>query len=374
MRIAVLLSHQLHDRNIICSGFAQFLRKRGHDVTILIADRPRFRRLRRSLRLMTMVARESQSQTYRHKATLRRGVSRIEAAIWRRLALRVDLEALACRIEAGVSIPPYIRQALEAARPDLLLWPTMIHLDALENDWVKAAKAMGIPVLGAPASWDTLTTKSGFLVRPDRLIVWGEASRRHAVEQHGFASETVSAPGPPHFVPYEDGPILPGKGVLVAGTSLNYWPEEDRLVSELRTALPDIEVAHRLHPRRRGSWDSDIWAVRRALEPAAVCVAAFSTVVIEAALLGRPSALVGFGAGPQGRVLEHEHYDHMREIANWRDVIVCHDLPDLVHQVKGVLYYLIKVNPERLRRAALAIAHCAPGIHERIALAIEAAR
>lgn len=350
----------------------EFLRTRGHDVTILIADRPRFRRLRRSLRLMTLVAREPRSQTMCHKATLRRGPARLEAALWRRLARRLDLEALACRVDARLPVPLYVREALAAARPDLFLWPTLLHMDALENDWVKAAKAMGIPVLGAPASWDTLTTKGGFLVRPERLLVWGQASRRQAVEQHGFASEAVSAPGPPHFVPYEDGPIPPGKAILVAGTSLHYWPDEDRIVAKLRRIA---DVTHRLHPRRRGGWDPDVWAVRRDLEAARFVIAAFSTVVIEAALLGRPAILVAFGTGEQGAVLEHEKYDHMREVAAWPSSFVARSELEMLARVWALSCNPVPEAAQRpIRRTALAIAHCAPGIHERIAQAIEAAR
>ena len=371
----MLSSHALTDRNWIASGMVESLRKRGHDVAVLIADRPRFRRLRRSLRLMTLVAREPQSQTMRHKATLRHGAARVEAALWRRLARRLDLEALAGRFEARLPVAPFVTEALAATRPDLLLWPTMIHLDALENDWVKAATAMGCPVLGAPASWDTLVSKGALLVRPDRLIVWGEASKRHAVEQHGFASEAVSAPGPPHFVPYEDGIVQRGETVLVAGTSLHYWRDEDEMVATLRRRFVGLEIAHRLHPRRSGSWDWNIWAVRRALEPAACVVAAFSTVIVEAALLGRTSLLVGFGGNTEhGHALEHAKYAHMAEIADWRDIILCRDMDDLVHQIKGVVYYLTKIDPERLRDDAMQIAYCVPGLQERIALAIEAAR
>ena len=368
----MLSSHALTDRNWIASGMIERLRKRGHDVAVLIADRPRFRSLRRSLRLMTLVAREGRSQTYRHKATLRRGVNRLEAAGWRRVAARLDVEALACRVEARLPVPSYIPDALGAARPDLFLWPTMIHLDALENDWVKVAKAMGCPVLGAPASWDTLVSKGALLVRPDRLIVWGEASKRHAVEQHGFASEAVSAPGPPHFTPYEDGPIPQGKELLVAGTSLHYWRDEDEIVARLPRVA---EVRHRPHPRRRGGWDPDIWAVRRDLEPAAFVVAAFSTVIIEAALLGRPSVLIGFGLGDQGAVLDHAKYDHMREVAEWPSSFVARSELDLLGRVWALLRNPLPEAAQRAIRAkALEIAHCAPGIQERVALAIEAAR
>ena len=300
MRIAILTSHALHDRNWIASGMADSLRRHGHAVLPLIPGAPRFARLRRSLRLAGMVAEEPRSQTYRHKATLLRGRRRLEAAVWRRLARRVDLIAWARRVEARLPIPPYVTDALREARPDLLLWPTLIHMDALENDFVRAAQAQGVPVLGAPASWDNLTTKGHFLARPDRLIVWGQASRRHAIERHGFAEDRVEAPGPPHFVPYEQGPIPPGHSVLVAGTSLHYWRDEDHMVADLGQALPGVEIRHRLHPRRRGGFDSDVWSVRRDLEPAACVVAAFSTIIIEAALLGRPSMLIGFGAAIAG--------------------------------------------------------------------------
>jgi hypothetical protein len=377
LRLALLLSHPLHDRNWLSSGMAEVLRRCGHEVLPLIPGSRRFARLRRSLRLATMVAGEPKSATYKHKSTLLRGRRRLEAAVWRSLAPRVDLVAWARRVEARLPVPPYILEAVQAARPDLFLWPTMIHMDAWENDWVKAAKTMGVPVLAAPASWDSLTTKSIFTVVPDRLLVWGEASRRHAVELHGFTPEVVAAPGPPHFTPYEQGPIPPGNSVLVAGTSLHYWADEDQMVAQLRAMLPGVEIVHRPHPKKAG-WDANVWAVRRALEPAACVVAAFSTVVIEGALLGRPSVLIAFGQGPAGRMLDHERYAHMAEVAHWPSIRIARRLSGLAALIGCALgdsaSWCAAHQDERLRKMALDIANCAPGIQERIALAIEAAR
>ena len=106
--------------------------------------------------------------------------------------------------EARLPIPPYVYDALNEAQPDLLLWPTLIHMDAVENDWVKAAKKLGILVMAAPASFDTLTTKGAFLVRPDSLLVWGIESRDHAIKYHGFRDHQIAVTGPPHWEVYAE--------------------------------------------------------------------------------------------------------------------------------------------------------------------------
>ena len=163
--------------------------------------------------------------------------------------------------------------------------------------------------------------------------------------------------------------------VLVAGTSLHFWFEERDIVALLSRRFPD-EVVHRLHPRRGGSWEwPAMLKLKNQIAQAWCVVAAFSTVTIEAALMGRPAILVGFGNGPQGRVLDHWAYEHMATVASWPTSKVAHDEDELVRMVANALARpLTEEERDDLRARALLIADCRPGLHERIARAIEAAR
>jgi len=351
------------------------LEQRGHTVLSLGANPQTFHRVRRTLRLMTMVHEEPRSLTYRHKATLLRGTRRWQAAVWRAIRRRGwNLEDLAVRIEARLPIPAHVLQHVSVAKPDVLVWPTLMHMDAVENDTVKAARRLRIPIIGMPASWDTLTTKGQWLVRPDSLMLWGTASRNHAICAHGFADDRLATPGPAHFHPYESGVTEQGPLVLIAGTSLHYWRDENTFVAKLRAAI-DVPVIHRPHPKRRGAWDMDVGSVKRDLDNSFVVVAAFSTVVIEAALCGRPSILVGFGASEHGgRVLDVMQYTHMSDIARWPGVHLARSFADLCAIIRSMANGDAPDSPHTLRAAALTVANAEPGIRERIVDAIETAR
>ena len=381
LRILVPLSHALHRRNLVGSGLVSMLEKRGHQVTLLEDLKPRLARLRKSLRLMTLVQGELRSRTYRHKATLRRSGQRLEAAVWRAIRRRgVDLEALAIRIEGGL---PMQRETLysiigqDMLAYDVLLWPTLVHQDATDNDLIKAAKALSIPVVAAIASWDSLTSKGSFLVRPDRLIVWGVASVLQAMEFHSFDYDAVEPTGPPHFWPYESGVEPLGDKILVAGTSLHYWQQEKEFVAALEKQFPG-RVLHRQHPRTSQSgWAMDVESPKRDLQRSAVVVAAFSTIVIEAALMGRPSILVAFGTGEQGRTVDHLAYDHMAEIARWPFVFTAYERNQLIDWAGRYLGSSVRGGPVQethMRDKALRIANCKPGIRERFCEAVERAR
>lgn len=376
-------------------------------------DWSRFRRVRSALRLATMVAREGTSVTYRHKLTQRGGAARrLEIGVWRALrGVGHDIEAVAARMDRRLPIDRWLAGLLVWTRPDLVLLPTMLHEDAYHNDVIRAARLAGIPVLAAPASWDTLTSKGGFLQRPDRLIVWGQQSAQHAVAHHGFPMSAVQVTGPPHFAfhdpkfqrpaclePFDirttlvryaerlKGPRDQPLPILVAGTSLNYWADEHQMLADLGRALGTHQrVIYRPHPR--GSWG---WHLRDVMPPGVTLdpqveraqgterlgysldpadlayyplllssvqcvVAAFSTLVVEAAIQGRPSCLVGWGKSRHGDggILVHSRYEHMQHVVEWPGVALCSDLETLL---RAIAFHADGIGlglPERAREVAV---------------------
>ena len=329
------------------------------------------RRIRGALRLGSMVAREPESVTYRHKLGQRRSIlGKMEIALWRAIRRWANPENLARRVEAALPPKRHAREAVDGLR--LLLWPTLIHTDNAELDLVKSARTDRCQILSIPASWDNLTSKGGYLVKPDGLAAWGEASKGHAIRHHGFRADQVVVTGPLHWEGYAESPHplpeLAGKPtVLVAGTSVNYWSDEWRILEALGQAglTHDFRVLFRPHPR--GAWG---WHLRDVMPPgvsrdpqierwiaqgrrgwsldpadlayyphlmASVCavVAAFSSMVIEAALLRKPSLLVAFGEsrhGPGGAGM-HVNYQHIAEVAAWPGVTVCRTLSEILDGV-----------------------------------------
>ena len=115
-------------------------------------------------------------------------------------AAEVDrLKAFFQGLEQHIPSDPTIEAVLTEGRPDAVLVSPLIDLGSSQADFVKSAKALGIPVGALVFSWDNLSTKGTLHVPPDRLFVWNERQRREAVDLHGFAAERVSVTGAPRF-------------------------------------------------------------------------------------------------------------------------------------------------------------------------------
>lgn len=89
-------------------------------------------------------------------------------------------------------------ERFRSERPALLL-TTHSHLHR-EGELIRAAKSLGIPVLGVVRSWDNVY--KGIRSRPERLAVWNEINRREVIELEGYAPADVEVIGPAQFDPY----------------------------------------------------------------------------------------------------------------------------------------------------------------------------
>lgn len=85
----------------------------------------------------------------------------------------------------------YLRQQ----SPEVLFVSPYVDTKFDQVDFVKAARALGIPTVYGVASWDNLTTKGTIQVPPDRMLVWNEAQASEAVEIHGFPRERIDVTG-----------------------------------------------------------------------------------------------------------------------------------------------------------------------------------
>ena len=143
------------------------------------------------------------------------------------------------------------------------------------------------------------------------------------------------------------------------------------MVAFLRSRVNGI--VHRPHPRRGGGWT---WAamkeLRHQLDCAVCVVAAFSTVVVEAALMGIPSLLVGFAKSTHGPAMAdyHFHLEHMAEIAKWPGVHLCHSREELAHECRAYLHGKC-ADVTALRTAAQEVARSDGHAQERILEALE---
>lgn len=344
--------------------------------------------LRRRFRIASFAQRR-RFRTYRHKLQLGAASSpwyALEARLFSALATRFDLEALARRIEVRLAPRREAMELLERVRPDLVFCPTIVH-DGSEVELLKAARLRGVPTVAFAASWDTLTSKGFFLGSPDYLLVWGEESLRHAVEFHGFPPERVIATGAPHFDVYGPGGAVeprerflarrgidPSKRVMLfAGATISKSEDEPAQVRALSEAvrtgeLKDCVIWYRPHPYRGRSLEDvqalgelrgvyvddqfvrqktteaspfstrpeDLRHYRGLLDASEGVIAAFSTMIIEAAMLGKPSLVIAFGLNDGTRLLQHSEYEHMADVVATTGVTVCRSLEELKHGVQRV--------------------------------------
>ncbi len=139
-----------------------------------------------------------------------------------------------------------------------------------ETEYLKAAKAMGIPTVVPVLSWDNLTTKGLFHVPPDLLLVWNQAHYSEARCIHGMPAERLVITGSPFFDKWfaERGAsdrhafctkmgLNPRKPFLVyLGSSSNISQDETWLVRALADSLArdgrpdvrDLAILIRPHP------------------------------------------------------------------------------------------------------------------------------
>jgi FkbM family methyltransferase len=109
------------------------------------------------------------------------------------------LQALLARIEATIPSDPLHREFIERDRPDVVIVTPGVHFGSAQADFIKSARAAGIPVWMLVFSWDNLSTKGALHVAPDLMFVWNERQRREAETLHGYPGERVIPVGAPRF-------------------------------------------------------------------------------------------------------------------------------------------------------------------------------
>src|SRR5436190_5335453 len=102
-------------------------------------------------------------------------------------------------LERAAPVRREVPSFLAETRPDLLMVTPLVELGAPQTDYVRAARAAGIPTCLAVASWDNLTVKGSLRAWPDLVAVWNGAQVREAVELHAVpAAPPPPPPPPPH--------------------------------------------------------------------------------------------------------------------------------------------------------------------------------
>jgi hypothetical protein len=101
----------------------------------------------------------------------------------------------AAKLEQAIPSSPEIDAFIRAHAPDAVMVTPVVKYGSDEVEYLKSARALGIPGATAVASWDNLTNKGLLKFDPERVFVWNEAQRREAIDLHGIRPDHVVATG-----------------------------------------------------------------------------------------------------------------------------------------------------------------------------------
>ena len=190
----------------------------------------------------------------------------------------VEAATRVAAIEEAISPPAAVREYVAGIAPDLVVITPLIELGSPQLDYLRAARALGIPTALAIWSWDHLTSKALIRVRPDRVIVWNETQKREAVELHGLPPDMVVVTGAQCFDHWFDRrPALEREAfcrrvglpdarpfaLYVCSSLFKGSPPEPGFVRQWIRALRDhadprlreLPVVVRPHPQRLAEWE-----------------------------------------------------------------------------------------------------------------------
>ena len=103
------------------------------------------------------------------------------------------------RIERAIPADPAIVKVMASQKPDVVLVTPLIELGSDQVEYIKAARALGIPCGLCVHSWDNLTNKGLIHVVPEAVFVWNEAQRKEAAEMHAVPASNVVVTGAPTY-------------------------------------------------------------------------------------------------------------------------------------------------------------------------------
>jgi hypothetical protein len=102
-------------------------------------------------------------------------------------------------VERAIPPDPAIVGLVARQKPDVVLVTPLIELGSDQVEFIKAARALGVPCGLCVHSWDNLTNKGLIHVVPDAVFVWNEAQRREAADMHAVPASSVIVTGAPTY-------------------------------------------------------------------------------------------------------------------------------------------------------------------------------
>ncbi len=110
-----------------------------------------------------------------------------------------NFQRMLCALERRIPVHARIQREIEKINPDVVLLLPLVSPNTFENEYMRAAQALGIPTIYSMFSWDNLSTKGTFHGYPDYSFVWNKPLADELVNLHGHPRETIYMTGTPRF-------------------------------------------------------------------------------------------------------------------------------------------------------------------------------
>ena len=207
-----------------------------------------------------------------------------DSPLARSAAVRHALDRRLAGLESRIPTTKKIDRFLERSKADLLVVTPLMGFHSAQPDYVRSARALGIPSALCVFSWDNLTNKGLMHEVPDLVTVWNEAQRNEAVQLHGVPLERVAITGAVAYDHWFDWRPSTSAGEFVAKVGLpacrpyllymcsSAFIAPDELsfvrewVTQLRARGGDVSrcsVLVRPHPMNGAQWtDADLTDLR----------------------------------------------------------------------------------------------------------------
>ena len=156
---------------------------------------------------------------------------------------------------------------IKSEKPDLLIHPSFLN-GYFINELLLSAAKFKIPLFILVNSWDNPSCNAFCTGMPDKLVVWGEQMRRHAIKYLGISNQKIECFGAAQFEIYKKPPkenrvelanffnvdpckkILLYAGVGSSGCETLYLKLLEKAIKN--NILQDCHIIYRPHPWRGG--------------------------------------------------------------------------------------------------------------------------
>lgn len=318
--------------------------------------------------------------------------NRVKFAKYRKLASKERYKEYRGHVIDSLGLHPEMDKLVREFRPDFIILPSSL-LDAMTNDVLQIAEKYNIPTFLLESGWDNISSKGILFHLPTTMAVWGEQTKRHAIDIQGVPAEHVFCLGSPHYEALKQ-PIsaerriirqklgLPvDKRLVLFGGAVRKFDETGLLV-EMEKAIgsgdiPPVHILYRPHPWRASrdevnffdydwefvSMDPEIAQIYRETKEnrryfggnefsfsmsylnelyriVDAVISPMSTLILESMIIGNPVLAIAFNDGKHlWSADQTAKMTHMKELQSILGIIFCRTREEFVPLLERLITF-----------------------------------